>query len=253
MHHGSPSGAEYDQRPRDESLRRVDLDDQRRRDATSWRSHPRRWGSPASKLAEILRSGHPDKDGKPQVNVPDEDRRRVYLWMDLNIPYYGTSSSNHKAAARQPADDAAGPGRDAQRSRRAPLRRVPPGGRPAEVLHPRDEAREEQLPARPAGQGRRRHGEVRPAGLRLDRRSGLPEDPPDVRADPRPAPASARGPTCRSSRPFARSRSANHEYRSPESVRPQGKLHEDDALDHRLRVPGRFAHRCGGRGASRET
>ena len=58
---------------------------------------PRRWGSPASKLADIIRSGHPDKDGKPRVNVPDEDRRRVYLWLDLNIPYYGTSSSNHKA------------------------------------------------------------------------------------------------------------------------------------------------------------
>ncbi|HEY3320959.1 MAG TPA: hypothetical protein VGP72_10880 [Planctomycetota bacterium] len=57
---------------------------------------PRRWGSPASKLTEIIRSGHPDKDGKARCNVPDEDRRRVYLWMDLNIPYYGTSSSNHK-------------------------------------------------------------------------------------------------------------------------------------------------------------
>ena len=31
------------------------------------------------------------------MDVPDEDRRRVYLWMDLNIPYYGTSSSNHPA------------------------------------------------------------------------------------------------------------------------------------------------------------
>jgi hypothetical protein len=58
---------------------------------------PRRWGSPASKLAEIIRSGHPDEKGDPQVNVPDEDRRRVYLWLDLNVPYYGTSSSNHKA------------------------------------------------------------------------------------------------------------------------------------------------------------
>ena len=57
---------------------------------------PRRWGSPASKLAEIIRSGHLDKNGKPMVDVPDQDRRRVYLWMDLNIPYYGTSSSNHK-------------------------------------------------------------------------------------------------------------------------------------------------------------
>lgn len=58
---------------------------------------PRRWGSPASKLAEIIRSGHPDQDGKARIHVLDEDRRRVYLWMDLNIPYYGTSSSNHKA------------------------------------------------------------------------------------------------------------------------------------------------------------
>ena len=58
---------------------------------------PRRWGSPASKLADIIRTGHLDKDGKPRVNVPDEDRRRVYLWLDLNVPYYGTSSSNHKA------------------------------------------------------------------------------------------------------------------------------------------------------------
>jgi hypothetical protein len=58
---------------------------------------PRRWGSPASKLAEIIRTGHPDEDGNPRVNVPDDDRRRVYLWLDLNVPYYGTSSSNHKA------------------------------------------------------------------------------------------------------------------------------------------------------------
>ena len=58
---------------------------------------PRRWGSPASKLAEIIRSGHPDENGRARIKVPDEDRRRVYLWMDLNIPYYGTSSSNHPA------------------------------------------------------------------------------------------------------------------------------------------------------------
>ena len=57
---------------------------------------PRRWGSPASKLAEIIRSGHPDENGKPRVDVADADRRRVYSWLDLNVPYYGTSSSNHK-------------------------------------------------------------------------------------------------------------------------------------------------------------
>ena len=192
MSHGSPSGAEYDKvrgmSPYVEWIWTINGSE-----TNILEIAPRRWGSPASKLAEIIRSGHPDKDGKPQVNVPDEDRRRVYLWMDLNIPYYGTSSSNHKAATRQPPDDAAGPGRDAQRSRRAPLRRVPPGRRAAEVLHPGAEPREEQLPARPAGQGSRRHAEVRPAGLRLDRRSGLPEDPADVRPDPRPAPAAPAG------------------------------------------------------------
>ena len=56
---------------------------------------PKTWGSPVSPLAEIFRSGHPDEDGKPRVDVPDEDCRRVYLWIDLNVPYYGTSASNH--------------------------------------------------------------------------------------------------------------------------------------------------------------
>jgi hypothetical protein len=96
IRHGSPSGPEYD-------------DVRGMSPYTEWiwtingAGHnvleiaPRRWGSPASKLAEIIRTGHPDENGKPRVNVPDADRRRVYLWLDLNIPYYGTSSSNHKA------------------------------------------------------------------------------------------------------------------------------------------------------------
>ncbi|MDR3233019.1 MAG: hypothetical protein LBT46_05055, partial [Planctomycetaceae bacterium] len=57
---------------------------------------PKRWGSPASLLAEILRSGHPDKDGKQRIDVPQAERERIYLWIDLNVPYYPTSSSNHK-------------------------------------------------------------------------------------------------------------------------------------------------------------
>jgi hypothetical protein len=96
IRHGSPSGPEYDK------VRGMSP-------YTEWiwtingaghnvlEIEPRRWGSPASKLAEIIRSGHPDEDGKPRVDVPDEDRRRVYIWLDLNVPYYGTSSSNHKA------------------------------------------------------------------------------------------------------------------------------------------------------------
>ena len=94
--HGSPSGAEFDKvrgmSPYVEWIWTINGSETNILEIT-----PRRWGSPASKLAEIIRSGHPDKDGQPQVHVPDEDRRRVYLWMDLNIPYYGTSSSDHQA------------------------------------------------------------------------------------------------------------------------------------------------------------
>ncbi|MDR2705398.1 MAG: hypothetical protein LBC02_06440 [Planctomycetaceae bacterium] len=57
---------------------------------------PKRWGSPASLLTEILRSGHPDKDGNTRINVSQSERELVYTWIDLNVPYYPTSSSNHK-------------------------------------------------------------------------------------------------------------------------------------------------------------
>jgi hypothetical protein len=93
--HGSPSGRKYDHvrgmSPYTEWIWTINgaghniLDIQ-----------PRRWGSPASKLAEIIRTGHPDKDGKPRIDVSDADRRRVFLWIDLNVPYYGTSSSSYK-------------------------------------------------------------------------------------------------------------------------------------------------------------
>ena len=96
IRHGSPSGAKYDKvrgmSPYTEWIWTINGAGHNTLEIA-----PRRWGSPASKLAEIIRSGHPDKKGKPRVNVPDADRRRVFLWIDLNVPYYGTSSSNHKA------------------------------------------------------------------------------------------------------------------------------------------------------------
>jgi len=96
IRHGSPSGAKYDKvrgmSPYVEWIWTINGAGHNTLEIA-----PRRYGSPASKLAEIIRSGHLDKKGKPRVNVPDADRRRVYLWMDLNVPYYGTSSSNHKA------------------------------------------------------------------------------------------------------------------------------------------------------------
>jgi hypothetical protein len=54
---------------------------------------PKAWGSPASKLADLLLSGHPDAQGKPQIRIDDRSRRRVLAWIDLNVPYYGSSET----------------------------------------------------------------------------------------------------------------------------------------------------------------
>jgi hypothetical protein len=56
---------------------------------------PKSWGSPASKLAEVVLKGHPDQYGKPRVDVDEAGRRRILAWIDLNVPYYGTSLSNY--------------------------------------------------------------------------------------------------------------------------------------------------------------
>lgn len=55
---------------------------------------PRAWGSPASKLAALIRSGHPDADGQPRVKLDPAERRRIYAWIDCNVPYYPTSASH---------------------------------------------------------------------------------------------------------------------------------------------------------------
>jgi len=52
---------------------------------------PKAWGSPRSKLADLLLFGHPDASGNPRVQLDDRERRRVFAWIDLNVPYYGTS------------------------------------------------------------------------------------------------------------------------------------------------------------------
>jgi hypothetical protein len=54
---------------------------------------PKAWGSPRSRLAELLLDGHPDRQGRRQIALSDADRRRVLLWIDLNVPYYGTSET----------------------------------------------------------------------------------------------------------------------------------------------------------------
>jgi hypothetical protein len=52
---------------------------------------PKAWGSPRSKLADLILAGHPTTDGKPRVKLDDTARRRIFQWIDLNIPYYGTT------------------------------------------------------------------------------------------------------------------------------------------------------------------
>ena len=59
---------------------------------------PKAWGSCASKVAAVILSGHPDADGKPRACVPPADRRRVFAWIDLNVPYYGTLETAYPKA-----------------------------------------------------------------------------------------------------------------------------------------------------------
>ena len=56
---------------------------------------PMTWGSPASRLAELVLNGHPDKNGKPRLKLDDNSRRRILAWIDLNVPYYDTSETSH--------------------------------------------------------------------------------------------------------------------------------------------------------------
>ena len=66
-------------------------------------TRPKTWGSPASKLAEIVLQGHPDEKGKPRFQMDDASRRRVLSWIDLNVPYYGSSETAYpeKPGCRQ--------------------------------------------------------------------------------------------------------------------------------------------------------
>jgi len=56
---------------------------------------PKAWGSPASLLADLILAGHPDEDGRPRITLSAGDAQRIYTWIDLNVPYYGTSESNY--------------------------------------------------------------------------------------------------------------------------------------------------------------
>jgi hypothetical protein len=59
---------------------------------------PKAWGSPRSRLREVLLSGHPDTNGVPRLQLEAREIRRVLAWIDLNVPYYGTSETTHPEA-----------------------------------------------------------------------------------------------------------------------------------------------------------
>lgn len=52
---------------------------------------PLHWGSPASLLANIIREGHPDQAGKKRSNLTALEKEKIFMWIDLNVPYYGDS------------------------------------------------------------------------------------------------------------------------------------------------------------------
>jgi hypothetical protein len=54
---------------------------------------PKTWGSPASPLADLVISGHPDGKGVKRIDLTDDEQQRILMWIDLNVPYYGTSQS----------------------------------------------------------------------------------------------------------------------------------------------------------------
>ena len=54
---------------------------------------PKSWGSPVSRLAEVVISGHPDAKGVKRLALSAGERLRILMWIDLNVPFYGTSQS----------------------------------------------------------------------------------------------------------------------------------------------------------------
>ncbi len=59
---------------------------------------PRSWGSYRSVLADLVLSGHLDAEGKPRVEMDPAGRRRILAWIDLDVPYYGSSETAYPEA-----------------------------------------------------------------------------------------------------------------------------------------------------------
>lgn len=54
---------------------------------------PKVWGSYQSRLAQLVREGHLDTQGNKRFEMDDESKRKIYAWIDLNVPYYASSET----------------------------------------------------------------------------------------------------------------------------------------------------------------
>jgi hypothetical protein len=59
-------------------------------------TRPGHCGADESPLVALL----DDADHRPHLNLPEADRRRLYLWLDANVPFYGTYRSEAQTAQR---------------------------------------------------------------------------------------------------------------------------------------------------------
>ncbi|MCX7007630.1 MAG: hypothetical protein NTY53_10360, partial [Kiritimatiellaeota bacterium] len=57
-------------------------------------SKPKDYFAAAGRLAPMLLAGHPDKHGKPRVQLDHESFQRIVDWLDLNAQFYGDYSHN---------------------------------------------------------------------------------------------------------------------------------------------------------------
>jgi cytochrome c553 len=60
-------------------------------------THPGRIGADASRLSSILE----DENHRPHLAWDDADRRKLYLWLDANVPFYGTYDPGEQVAQRE--------------------------------------------------------------------------------------------------------------------------------------------------------
>lgn len=60
-------------------------------------THPGHIGADESSLTKILA----DTTHRPELKWTDAERRRIYLWLDANVPFYGTYSREEQLAQRE--------------------------------------------------------------------------------------------------------------------------------------------------------